>query len=192
LPEALVNYVALLGWNPGTEQEIFSLPELIKEFSFANVHKAGAVFDLKKLNWMNGEYLKKMYHLINLLNLLKPYLKKNIKNISENLDLKKILSLEQQRISRLNEVGEGIGFFFDSNLEFDPQIIVWKKSNAAGAKNCLNVLLEELQKQTNWSKEKLEEFIINLIKERGLSNGEVLWPLRVALTGLEKSPTPLK
>jgi nondiscriminating glutamyl-tRNA synthetase len=191
LPEALVNYVALLGWNPGTEQEIFSLPELIEEFSFAKIHKAGAVFDIKKLNWINGEYLKKM-PINDFVKLAQPYLEKNIKNISPDLNLNKILAIEQQRINRLNEVGEGLDFFFTNNLEFNPQILIWKKSSAEGAINCLNILLEELEKQTDWTKEKLQEFIINLIKERGLSNGEVLWPFRVALTGQEKSPTPFE
>lgn len=189
LPEALINYVALLGWNPGTEKEIFSLPELIKEFSFAKVHKAGAVFDVKKLDWMNGEYIKKLPGKKFVL-LALPFMEKSLGSI-KNVDLVyKVLLLEQERVSKLSEVGESVGFFFSDELEYAPESLIWKKSDTEGAKKSLELVAEELNKYSDWSKDNLEKSLLKFVKDRGLTNGEVLWPLRVALTGLEKSPPP--
>lgn len=190
LPEALLNYVALLGWNPGTEQEIFSLPELIKFFSFDKVHKAGAVFDHQKLDWMNGEYIKKIPN-TKFVQLAKPYLEKNIAHIPANLDLDKILAIEKERISKLSEAGEGVKFFF-VEPDCDPKLLIWKKSNVEETKKNLALVAEELEKHSDWTKEKLEKMLFDFIKSRGLSNGGILWPLRVALTGQEKSPTPFE
>jgi len=191
LPEALINYVALLGWNPGTEQEIFSLQELIKEFDVKKIHKAGAVFDIKKLDWMNSEYIKKL-PLNKFAELTKPYLEKNVDPIPADLALEKIMRLEQERISKLSEAGEGIGFLFQEKLAYDANLLVWKKSDAAGAKKALELIKNELEKYTDWNKENLEKSLIQFIKNQNLTNGEALWPLRVALTGLEKSPTPFE
>jgi glutamyl-tRNA synthetase len=191
LPEALVNYMALLGWNPGTEREIFSMAELIKEFSFDKVHKAGAVFDRKKLDWMNGEYIKKLSN-TKFVQLAMPYLQANIGEVNSDLDTEKILAIEQQRVSKLSEVGEGVKFLFSDKLDYDGKILIWKKSDADGAKQALKMVKEKLEGLIDWSKENLENEIIKFVSERGLSNGEVLWPLRVALTGQEKSPTPFE
>ncbi len=194
LPEALINFIALLGWNPGTEKEIFSLEELVEVFDFKKIHKAGAVFDLDKLDWMNGEYIKKMT-LDKFTELAKPYLE--VKKLGSGLDeavLKKALAMEQSRIKKLNEVGEGIGFMFNDKLDYEPAILIWKKTDAVGAKKCLELLISELEKyeEKDWHKETLEKNIIEFIKANNLNNGEVLWPMRVALTGLEKSPTPFE
>lgn len=189
LPEALINYLALLGWNPGTEQEIFSLPELIKEFSFAKVHKAGAVFDIKKLDWLNGEYIKKLPNK-KFVQLAWPFLEKTIGKIEDKILAEKVLLLEQERVSKLSEVGESMGFFFSDDLAYAAELLVWKKSNRPAAAKNLRLLAEELEKYIDWSRENLEKSLLDFIKGRGLSNGEALWPLRVALTGLEKSPPP--
>lgn len=191
LPEALVNYVALLGWNPGTEQEIFTLPELIKQFSLVKVHKAGAVFDHQKLDWLNGEYIKKLPN-TKFVQLALPYLEANVGKLPEDMDVNKILSIEQERVSKLSEVGEGIKFLFVDKLEYDPKLLVWKKSDREAVTKNLALVLAELEKQTDWSKANLEKFLLDWIKGADLTNGEVLWPLRVALTGQEKSPTPFE
>ena len=193
LPEALVNYVALLGWNPGTEQEIFSLTELVQNFSMEKVHKAGAIFDLKKLDWINGEYIKKL-PLDKFIELAKPYLEKNIGPIATDLDLAKILKIEQERVLKLSEVGENIKFFFTAELSYDPQILIWKKSDKNTTANNLQLLANELSQETigEWTRENLEIQLKNIVTNNSLTNGEVLWPLRVALTGLEKSPTPFE
>jgi len=189
LPEALINYVALLGWNPGTEKEVFSLPELIKEFSFAKVHKAGAVFDVKKLDWMNGEYIKKLPSK-KFVQLALPFLEKSIGDVKDAELAEKVLLLEQERVSKLSEVGESVGFFFSDELEYAPESLIWKKSDAEGAKKSLESVADELKKYSDWSRDNLEKSLLKFVKDRGLTNGEVLWPLRVALTGLEKSPPP--
>ena len=196
LPEALVNFVALLGWNPGTEQEIFSMAELIKEFSFDKVHKAGAVFDIKKLDWMNGEYIKKM-DLDKFIELAKPYLEKNIgddvNNIAEK-ELLKAYELVKQSIFKLSEIGESVKFLFTESFDYNPQILVWKKSDKAVTIKNLKSLSDELSayQEEGWTAKELEEKIINFVKDNNLTNGEVLWPMRVALTGQEKSPTPFE
>jgi len=180
-----------LGWNPGTKQEIFSLVELIREFSFDKVHKAGAVFDHQKLDWMNGEYIKKLPN-AEFVRLAKPYLEKNVGAIPKDFDLDKILAIEQERIAKLSEAGERVKFFFVDDLVYDSNLLVWKKSDAAGAKKSLASTAEELEKYSDWTKENLEKSLLEFVKEGGLSNGEILWPLRVALTGQEKSPTPFE
>lgn len=190
LPEALVNYVALLGWNPGTEQEIFSLAELTKVFSFDNVHKSGAVFDIKKLDWMNGEYIKKM-PLDKYFASAKPYLEKNLGALDEKL-AENILILEKERISKLSEAGEGLEYLLSDKLDYDAAKLVWKKSTSEAAKENLATVKEELAKYSEWTKEYIEKSLLAFIKELGLSNGDVLWPLRVALTGQDKSPTPFE
>lgn len=199
LPDALVNFVSLLGWNPGTEKELFTLDELVKEFSFAKVHKAGAIFDVKKLDWMNGEYIKKMENK-NFVQAAMPFFEKflaanNLKipvYLEANFD--KAMLLEQQRISRLDEVGEGIRFLLTETLEYDPAKLVWKKSDAAKAKGVLVLLADEISNyvEADFTKENLENKLKNFITANNLANGDVLWPLRVALTGADKSPTPFE
>ncbi|MFA6593989.1 MAG: glutamate--tRNA ligase [Candidatus Buchananbacteria bacterium] len=191
LPEALINYVALLGWNPGTEQEIFSLNELIKQFSLAKVHKAGAIFDQQKLDWLNGEYIKKLPN-TKFVQLALPYLEANIGKVPEGMDANKILAIEQERIGKLSEAGEGIKFLFADDLKYQPELLIWKKSDKAAALKNLSLAAEELEQTTDWSKENLEKSLLAWIKNSGLTNGEVLWPLRAALTGQEKSPTPFE
>ena len=197
LPQTLVNYIALLGWNPGTDREIFSLDELIKEFSLDKVHKAGAVFDEQKLEWLNGEYIKKMPS-TDFVQLARPYLEKNLaannfssKDFGQDA-LDKILLIEQQRIGKLIEVGEGIKFFFTDQPVYDPGILIWKKADQQKTLENLEQLANELENYppANWNKESLENKLKQYIAAKQLTNGEVLWPLRVALTGLEKSPPP--
>lgn len=196
LPEALVNFIALLGWNPGTEQEIFSLEELVKEFSFDHIHKAGAVFDHQKLDWMNGEYIKKL-SFEEFAKVAKPFLERNLGKLADAADERterKALAMEQTRISKLSEAGEGVGFLFQQKLQYDPQLLIWKKSDANNAKKNLEILVKELEgyDEADWTAGQLEEKIISFIKESSLTNGEMLWPMRVALTGQEKSPTPFE
>ncbi len=199
LPEALLNFISLLGWNPGTEKELFTLDELIKEFSFAKVHKAGAVFDVKKLDWMNGEYIKKLENKI-FVQAAMPFFEKFLTDnnftipayLEANFD--KALLLEQQRISRLAEVGEGIRFLLTENLGYDPAKLVWKKSDAAKAKEILNLLINDISgyAETDFTKENFENKLKDFITRNNLANGDVLWPLRVALTGADKSPAPFE
>ncbi len=191
LPEALINYIALLGWNPGTEQEIFSLAELVKEFDLNKVNKAGAVFDINKLDWINGYYIRQK-NIDELTKLCTPYLLSA--GYKEDFDyFKAIVALEQERLKKLSEIGEKTKYFFvEPKIRTD--ILSWKKSTLAEAKKILEFLKTELEKvpDENWTRNALEEYISQLIKTHGLGAGNTLWPLRVALTGEEKSPGPFE
>ncbi|MBX4191723.1 MAG: glutamate--tRNA ligase [Candidatus Doudnabacteria bacterium] len=184
LPEALVNYVAFLGWNPKSEKEIFSLDELIKEFDIKNINKAGAVFDTDKLDWVNGMYIRKMNpeELLQRINLYPDHdLKKYPKEF-----LLKIVKLEQERLKKLSEIGERVKYFFEEP-QYDPDLLVWKKSDRGVIKQNLEILLEFL-KANDPSEEKIKHFI----EDNNLKTGELLWPLRVALTGMDASPGPFE
>lgn len=205
LPEALLNFVALLGWNPSGEQEIFTLKELIKSFEIEKVNKSGAIFNLEKLDWLNGMYLRALTP-AKLLRVAAPFLinagllKKNLRSfiVSEtnksikNKKLAKLLTLEQERIKHLDELPEAIKNFLTDKLEYDPAILVWKKSTKEIAKERLEKLAEMLGglSRLSWKEAKLEVIIKKWIEDNKYSNGEVLWPMRVALSGKEASPPP--
>lgn len=196
LPEALINFVALLGWNPGTDQELFSLAELIEKFNLNKINKSGAIFDLKKLDWMNSQYLKKIAP-ARFAELAKPFLQKRFPQFDFNnqqIPLAEILALEQARISRLDQLGTETEFFFNAELTYPPELLIWKKSSAAATRKNLTLLTERLVNcpETDWTIAKLEEQIKQLITANNLTNGELLWPMRVALTGQAKSPPPFE
>lgn len=194
LPEVLINFVALLGWNPKTEQEIFSLLELVQQFSIDKVNKAGAVFDLEKLDWLNSVYIRRM-NVEELFARAIPYLvKAGIKTDDyPKKFLEKILMLEQERLKKLSEIGERVKYFFEEP-EYEPGLLVWKKSD----KKIIMKNLESLQiflqslPAGKFRKEVLDAEIKKFIETSKLKTGEVLWPLRVALTGLKASPGPFE
>lgn len=193
LPEALINFVALLGWNPGTEQEIFSLAELIEAFDIKKVHKAGAIFNRDKLDWFNSEYLKKL-ELADFKLRAMPYLQKNISHISPALNLDKLFEIEQQRINKLSEIGDELKYLFESDLNYEVAKLVWKKSTSELTSANLQLLITDLTQmsEADWRAESLEIRVRAFITKNDLQNGDVLWPMRFALTGQEKSPTPFE
>lgn len=191
LPSALINFMALLGWNPGTEKEIFSLGELVREFSLKRIQKSGAVFDIKRLDWINGCYIRQM-DLEELSQKCLPYLKLQIQS-SDFFDfkhIKKIISLEQERLKKLSEIGELTTFFFKDQLDYEPELLIWKNTTPAQIKTNLELLYEKLSNLSNFSLKKLERTIMPLTEKQG--TGELLWPLRVALSGQKASPGPLE
>jgi glutamyl-tRNA synthetase len=208
LPEALLNFVVLLGWNPKTEEEIFSLEEMSQKFDLAGVNKYGAVFNTEKLDWINGMYIRKM-DLGKLTELCIPYLEKEglIEKISdrkfknlltgEDLDLeslKKIVSLEQERMKKLSEIGEGVRFIFEPAAVFEKELLAWKKMSAEEAQSNLQLILEKLEKveEEDFSRDNLAS-ILNALKEKsGLGTGELLWPMRISLSGRKNSPGPFE
>ncbi len=187
LPEALLNFVALLGWNPKTEQEVFSLIELVEQFSLDKLNKAGAVFDLDKLDWINSLYIRKLT-IEELFARIVPYLlKSGIKTEKYPKEfIEKILELERERLKKLSEIGDRVKYFFEEPT-YDPALLIWKKSDRQTIQKNLEKLREFLQ--TNDASEKA---IKVFIENEKLKTGEVLWPLRVALTGLEASPGPFE
>jgi glutamyl-tRNA synthetase len=201
LKEAIINFVALLGWNPGkgSTQEIFSLEELIKVFELEKVHKAGAVFDLKKLNWINGQYIKKMpidelYKASLEFWKQKEFYKQASEEKKSEEYLKKVLTIEKERLNNFSEVGESNKFFFQ-DPEYNKELLKWKDMDDDELKESLEKSYENLSKaedkdfkltsDPNW----LQQLFVWL--EKG-QRGQVLWPLRVALTGAEKSPSPFE
>jgi len=198
LKEAIINFVVLLGWNPGkgSTQEIFTLDELVEIFDFAQIHKGGAVFDLKKLDWMNSEYIKKLsvdelYERV----VFGGFLNKDlITNAPEAMKtesyLKRVLSVERERLTKLSDIGELNPFFFAIDPVYDPRKLHWKENTAEMTKASLEqalALLESFDDAT-WNDVKLLEE--KLLLAAGDKKGDFLWPLRYALTGADRSPSP--
>ncbi len=215
LKEALINFVALLGWNPGSgnTQEIFTLDELVQQFDISKIHKAGAVFDIKKLDWMNAEYIKKLT-LDELYEKAVPFLTQKelfqkwqmchqeyTQNERDNF-IKRVLEIEQDRLTKLSDVGDHNLFFFTETLTYDTALLHWKKNTGVETKSALERALTFFTSFTDneWNNRKaLEEKCMNEADEyarilggaeAGKGRGDFLWPVRVALTGAERSPSP--
>ncbi|MFA6146305.1 MAG: glutamate--tRNA ligase [Patescibacteria group bacterium] len=190
LKEAILNFIAFLGWNPGTEQEIFTLEELIKTFSLEKIQKAGAVFNVEKLDWLNGCYIRQM-NIDELTKQCMPYLEQAglIKSLNFGW-IKKIVALEQERLKRLNEIGDLTKFFFLDVLEYTPELLQWKKMDNQQIKDSLSqtcAILEKISSDEFTAKNIMDN--LSLLKEK-IGVGETLWPLRAALSGLKSSPPP--
>ncbi len=186
LPEAIINYIAFLGWCPENNKEIFSLEELKKEFSPERISKSPAVFDYKKLDWFNGEYIK-LKSEEKFLEISEPYIKSVIKN--SDLSIGKIAKLLQTRVSVLNEIPSMIDFF-ENLSEYDVNIFVNKKSktNLENSKEVLTLVKEKLENIENWDYETLHDLLMGFAKEKELKNGTVLWPVRIAISGKTMTP----
>ncbi len=191
LAEAVVNFLALLGWNPGTEKEIFNKKEeLIKEFSLRRIQKGGAIFNIDRLDWLNKQYIKKTPS-EKLEKDLLDYLPENFKNSAKKNKKMwgKIVDLEKERISKLSDIKEGIGYFFTEPV-FSPSLLIWKDSD----KDKTRIHLEQLVKilcdiqEKEFTKDNVKNAIWDYAEKQG--RGNTLWPFRVALTGLERSPEP--
>lgn len=194
LPEAMFNFIALLGWNPGGSRELFSHDELTQEFSFEHVQKSGAVFDSVKLNWMNGEYIRKksLHELVELcIPHLVDFLRFSVPNEQfPKIYIEQVVALEQSRLKKLSEIGERTSFFF-IEPEYEASMLYWKDQD----KDSLYISL-------NTAKKILEDMprdIQNVGYESGFlkkigsgDKGVILWPLRVALTGKKVSPGPFE
>jgi len=208
LPEAMVNFMALLGWNPGTDKEIYTLEELIKEFSLARVQKSSAVFDIKKLDWINGFYIRRK-PLDKLTKLCIAYLIKSgfikklykskyeIKDTKEIVDLKwieKIISIYRERLKKLSEISELTDYFFKDKLEYDKELLVWKNMSCKEVKVSLDKahqLLSDI-KEDAWKETKLKTILLAGAEKWGSDRGCLLWPLRAALTGKRASAAPFE
>ena len=185
LPEAVVNFVALLGWSPSDDREIFSLEELIEAFDYHRINKAPAVFDMVKLKWMNGEYMKAM-DFDKFYEMAEPYIKKVI---TKNLDLKKIAKMIQTRIEIFPDIAEHIDFF-EAMPEYDIAMYTHKKmkTNAETSLQVLKEVLPVLEEQSDYSNDALYETLLAFIKEKGYKNGYVMWPIRTAVSGKQMTP----
>lgn len=184
--DAIVNFISLLGWNPGTNEEIFSLEELIAKFDYKQISKSSAVFDMKKFRWMNGEYIKNMDG-DKFFELAEEQLKKVL--TKESLDLRKIAALVQSRVEVLNDIPEKIAFF-NELPEYSTDLYIHKKMKTTpeNSLESLEKALPVLEGMTDWSKDNIHETIMAFVKELGIKNGQMLWPLRTALSGVASTP----
>ncbi len=186
LKDAIVNYIALLGWSPGGEQEIFTLDELCKAFDIKGISKSPAIFDPQKLDWLNGEYLRKLTP-EEFYEKALPFVKQAVKN--ENIDLKKITDLLQARCEKLSDIPEQIDFF-DNLPEYDNSLYCHKKmkTNEENSKESLMQILPVLESLEDWSFDSLHTALFDLIAKLEVKNGLILWPLRVAVSGKAFTP----
>ena len=184
--EAIVNYIALLGWSPSGTQEIFSLKELEENFDMAGLSKSPAIFDIKKLTWMNSEYLKAMdfdkYYA-----LAEPKLKEALGDT--DLDLKKIAALLQKRLETLNDI-PGLVEFFKTLPEYGTELYTHKKmkTNEETSLTVLKEVLPLLEAQEDYTNDPLFASLSEFVKEKGYKNGYVMWPLRTAVSGKQMTP----
>ncbi|MBR5483049.1 MAG: glutamate--tRNA ligase [Alphaproteobacteria bacterium] len=182
LPEAILNYIALLGWNPGTDKEIFSLDELKQCFTVERLNKSPAIFDIVKLTWMNGCYIRELsaekFH-----ELAMPYYEKHL---TRKLNLELLSSVLQPRIETLKDIVSQTDFF-ENMPEYSLELYINKKmkTDEEVAKKTLALSIEVLKTVDDWKNEVLFEQLKNLAVANELKNGQVLYPLRIALSGKE-------
>ena len=186
LKDAVVNYVTLLGWSPGGEQEIFSLSELVDIFELRGISKSPAIFDTAKLKYINAEYIRAMTP-EQFAEVARPYIRQGVKNPDINPDL--IAPLLQQRCERLSDIPEQVDFF-DAVPEYDSEMYFHKKmkTNAETALVTLRELRPVIEGISDWSFECIHDTLFAYIAEHELKNGFVLWPLRTALSGKQVTP----
>jgi glutamyl-tRNA synthetase len=192
LKEAIVNFCALLGWHSKDDQEIYTLDELEKVFSLEGLGSSPAVFDIEKLDYFNGYYIRQKTA-SELIPLIKSYIEKSYGPQSDDT-LEKVMALSQERLKKLEDVVEFNKFIFADKLDYEPALLIWKTLSATDIKNNLleiKTKLEEIEVE-KWQKEYLEGFIIAYIKDNEKKVGDYLWPLRVALTGEKNSPGPFE
>ena len=185
LTEAIVNFVALLGWSPEDNQEIFSLEELVKVFDYHHMSKSPAVFDVVKLRWMNGEYIKAM-DFDEFYPLAEPFIDKAI---SRKIDKNKIANMVKTRIEVFPDIPELIDFF-DAVPEYDISMYKHKKMKTTeeSSLKLLKEILPTLKEHNDYTNDSLYELLVSFAKEHEYKNGYVLWPIRTALSGKQMTP----
>jgi glutamyl-tRNA synthetase len=215
LAEAVINFLAFLGWNPGDEKEIFSLTSLIKDFSLEKIQKHGAVFNIKRLDYLNGFYIRRM-PLEELTELCIPFLIKaglitpifkedrypatfggsfiSSKFVLENREeidfeyIKKVVFISQERLKILSEIEELTDFFFKGELDYKKDLLKWKNMTDEDIVSSIDKSINILSDIKKWTRDNIEKELLKNTEDRG----ELLWPLRVALSGKKASPPPFE
>lgn len=185
LTEAVVNFVALLGWSPSDNREIMSLSELVEAFDYHHINKSPAVFDYTKLKWMNGEYIKAM-DFDRFYQMAEPYIKEVV---TKDYDLKKIATLVKTRIEIFPDIKDHIDFF-EQLPEYDIAMYTHKKmkTNAETSLEVLREILPRLEAQEDYSNDALYAMLCDYVAEKGCKNGYVMWPIRTAVSGKQMTP----
>jgi len=179
-PEAIINFIAFLGWNPGTKKEIYSMDELIKDFSIKKVQKSGAIFNIEKLNWINGLYIRNM-DTDKLLKKCEKYLPKK-----NNINNREVVNIYKERLKKISDIKEVTSYLFKDKLTYDKSLLNWKNMTD-------QEVIDSLNKSYNIIKEIKEENIQETLKEKAIgykSIGAFMWPLRIALSGQKASAGP--
>lgn len=187
LPEAMVNFLAKMGWSPPEENDFFTLKELVKMFSFKRVQKAGATFSFLNLRHINHHYLMRKSH-TDYLELARPFVK-HFK--ADDKYMTRVLGLVIDRAQTLAEIPDLIEYFFKAP-EYDSRLLIFKKSSPDQTRKGLDVALKVLEAidEKDWTGDKLQQVLDNAIAAEGLQPGDIFWPIRVALSGEEGSPSP--
>ena len=185
LPEAIVNFIALLGWSPEENLEIFTLEVLIEEFDYTRINKSPSVFDMNKLKWMNGEYIKAM-DFDRFYEMALPYM---TEVITKELDFQKIAAMVKTRIEVFPDIKDLIGFF-ESLPEYDTAMYAHKKMKTTqeSALSVLKDVLPLLEAQEDYTNDALYQLLLTYVSEKEVKNGYVMWPVRTAVSGLQMTP----
>lgn len=185
LTEAIVNFVALLGWSPTDNQELFTLDELVEAFDYHHISKSPAVFDMVKLRWMNGEYIKKM-DFVRFKEMAMPYVKEII---TKDIKINEILELVKTRIEVFPDIKNHIDFF-EELPDYDVSMYTHKKMKT-NTENAFEILREEydiLKDVSEWTVDSLHDTLMQYIADKGIKNGTGLWPVRTAVSGKQMTP----
>lgn len=188
LPEAIVNYIAFLGWNPKNNEEFFSLEKLIKEFDLKKINKSGAIFDIEKLNYFNNHYLKEksaeeIYNLLLELGC-------DEKIFKDKETTFKIIEVIKPRMNNACEFIELSDYFFKPG-QYDKESLIFKKSDLNNTKLALENVFEWLESaKTDWKIDNINKELLEIVSKNNLTNGDLFWPVRMALSGKEKSASP--
>ena len=185
LTEAIINFVALLGWSPADNEEIMSLEELVAKFDYLHMSKSPAVFDYTKLKWMNGEYIKRM-DFDDFYAMALPYMKEMI---HRDVDFAKVAKMVQSRIEIFPDIKDHVDFI-DELPEYDVAMYTHKKmkTNAETSLEVLTELLPVLEAQEDYSNDALYATLCKYVEEKGVKNGYVMWPIRTAVSGKQMTP----
>jgi glutamyl-tRNA synthetase len=194
IPEAFVNYLALLGWSTGTEEEVLSLAELIERFELSAVNKAGAIFDRGRIEWLNGQWIRRL-SADDLIDRLRPFLQADLDAgrvdwLPSDEEMRALLPVVQERLPTLAAVGELIGFMFVKDLEPDVAAVVPKHWDAATTADALSAARRTIADvgRVSWEADEIEPPLRRLVEERGWKAGDLFMAIRVAITGRTVSP----
>jgi glutamyl-tRNA synthetase len=194
IKEALVNYLALLGWSTGTEEEILSLDELVERFDVRNVHKGGAVFDRERLEWLNGQWIRRLEP-DDLIDRLRPFVEAElaagrIESMPGDDELRALLPVIQERLPTLGAVGDLVGFLWVTDLDLDPAMLVPKRWDATTTREGLTAARDTIGAagDVSFEADELEPPLRALAEERGWKAGDLFMAIRVAVTGRTATP----
>ncbi|MBE5770430.1 MAG: glutamate--tRNA ligase [Clostridiales bacterium] len=186
LKEALINYLALVGWNPGDDREFFTMDELVEAFDIHRLNNSPGIFDVTKLTWMNAQYIAKM-DFEEYLKMATPWFDKVL--AGKNMDYRRLAELMQGRTEVFNRIPDMVSFLAEMP-EYDNELYFHKKMKCdeAVAKENIALMLPVIENITEWTEQNLHDTVMAAIAESGKKNGAVLWPLRIAISGLANTP----